>query len=77
MKIDNLQKVCLLNSDDIRYPLIVESVDWENDITPALVEWGLLIYSGANLEDCAILLRILAENIYVMGYRRGKSENKV
>jgi hypothetical protein len=60
--------------DDVRHPLVAESRDWDK-IVPAMTEWISLLENGSlTFENAGIILRVLTECIYVMGYNRGKNE---
>ena len=59
------------------HALIVESVDWDDVITPALVQLGQLGESGTlTLGDWATISRVLFEAVYQMGYERGRRNGK-
>ena len=63
--------------DSERYPIIVDSHDWDNVITPALCAHGTMmvpIVETSGFEGLVRVERVLFETIYVMGYRRGKAE---
>lgn len=67
----------LLLDDDVRHPLIAENPDWEQKITPALVEMGTLADArrlDLNAMSGARILRVLLETVYVMGYQSAKEE---
>jgi len=70
----------LINSypDEKRLYLVAESKDWEERIVPSIVEWATLLESGSlPPEQAMVVLRVLIECIYVMGYERGKREEKI
>lgn len=69
----------LFIDDDKRLPLIAENPDWDNTITPALVELGGLVDRKSldlNSIEGLRLLRILFESVYVMGHDTGEKETK-
>lgn len=62
-------------SDDVRHPLIVENPDWEEKITPALVELGQTTDAGLISGDQFVnLIRCMIEIAYVMGHQKGKED---
>ena len=64
--------------DDKRLYLIAESKDWDETITPAIVEWATLLEDGRlEPEKAMVILRVLTECIYVLGYNRGKEEQNI
>ena len=68
-------KLLALYSDGVRHPLVADCDDWEM-IRSALIEFydkGVLNVDG---EESAGLFRLLLENIYVMGYKRGQRDAK-
>ena len=63
--------------DEVRLPMIVESDDWDERITPALVEVGTLLDSKAlNMLGFLRILRVIIEAVYIMGYERGLLEGE-
>jgi hypothetical protein len=69
-----MHNLFVVANDAERIPLIAENPDWENIITPALIEMGTLIESGAldlNTVQGANVLRVIVEMVYVMGHREG------
>lgn len=63
--------------DDVRHPLIVENDDWEERLTPALLELASLKGKGLDSETFYKTLRIIIETSYVMGYQRGQNEKSL
>jgi len=59
--------------DDVRYPLVVDSTDWDGKIRPALDEILQIIPHGDPSGTWNFLVTFM-EAIYCMGYERGKRE---
>jgi len=58
-----------------RLPIVVDSKDWDI-IIPGIVEYiGVLLSGKWTVAQAMVVLRVITEVIYVMGYKRGKSEN--
>ena len=71
----NFEKLATQYEDAVRHALIVESTDWDTIIVPGLVEYGNIMGTAFAADPTSTLmaLRVLFENVYVMGYERGKA----
>jgi hypothetical protein len=62
-------------TDAERLSIVADSKDWDI-IVPGIAEYIEVLLSGKwNIVQSMAVLRIIIEVIYVMGYKRGKSEN--
>lgn len=59
--------------DEERHSLIVENPDWENKITPALLQIGQIMDAGEmGIVELALNIHMMVEIAYVMGTRMEK-----
>lgn len=72
----HLETLTKLYPDERRHPVIADNIDWHS-IMPALDEVNRghsILVSQGKLESAALILRIIAEIVYTMGYERAKQE---
>ena len=69
------QQLLMMYSDDIRHPLVADCDDWTL-IRDALIDFYDHNVLTVSDEQSAGLFRLMLENIYVMGYQRGRHDAK-
>jgi glutaredoxin 2 len=72
-----LEKIFEDYPDDIVFPLMVESDDWDLKIDPALKEMCAL-HNNDSIDDITLfqILRGILQITYCMGYQRGQKEQE-
>jgi len=73
-KVEPISKLLKQHQD---HALIAESADWDDVITPALVQFGQLCDANTIASNSqGVLMRVLFEAVYQMGYERGCKNGK-